>query len=323
LGGDKRQAQLGADLLLAGGSDGDAKCGVVGKGDDLVGQLAGISGPISQSVLAVSKEFGTATRESADDGKSGGHGFEGSKGKRFLPFGCEKKGIMGAIHFRHLVGRGVMEDYGQLVRRDMIPELCFVGGFAFPIDVQCSGKSIADVVHGFERGEDALVFGKPPSEEELGNWSGDWGDGPVVAMGVDRTMNDLAMGDGVARLFGDFAEAAAAEVESRKTKVAQGVGWSVPGQSVATAGCGSEKAEDAGRRTVGGAIPPVDPDIGSEALRDPMIRHIKNSGDTETLQSEGKRFGETAEVPDVDEIRLERLNGGEQSGVVFPLEPRE
>lgn len=50
---------------------------------------------------------------------------------------------------------------------DEVAEHGFVGGFAFAIDVKGAREEVADLLHGFECGEDAFVFCKAASEEEF------------------------------------------------------------------------------------------------------------------------------------------------------------
>lgn len=51
-----------------------------------------------------------------------------------------------------------------------------------------------------------------------------------------------------------------------------------------------------------------------------MIRDIEDGGDAEPLEGEGEGFGEAAEVPNVDEVRLKFSDGGEKVLVVGLLE---
>ena len=158
-GGDEVEVQGGADFLLTGAGKGGAEGGVSGEGGDAGGEFGGVAGVVGEGVLPMAEEFGAAAGEGADDGETGGHGFERGEGEGFLPFGGEQQRVVGAVHVGHLLGRGVMEGDGQLVAGDVVAQLGFVGGLAFAIDVEGALKGGANLAHGFEGGEDAFVLG--------------------------------------------------------------------------------------------------------------------------------------------------------------------
>lgn len=207
LGGDEVQVQGGAHFLLTGAGEGGTELGIAGERGDAGGEFGGIAGWVSEGVLTVAEQLRAAAGEGADDGQAGGHGFQGREGEGFLPFGGEEQGVMGAIHVGHLLGRGVMEGDGQVVPVHVVAQQGFVGGLAFAIDVEGAIEVVADLAHGFQGGEDAFVLGEAAGEEEFAEGLGGRGDGAVVALGIDRAVDDRAMSDGVASALGEMAEA--------------------------------------------------------------------------------------------------------------------